>query len=317
MNDAILRLDDSVSDEGRLEIIKERKFLEYVKYSEFPFILERFGYEQYRLHALKHMFSQFEDLRREYATAARMIVSFRLTERMDVFRYLCTMLDKTEMLTSVMLKAFLSAFHLNEDRLAVFSMLIEKLCFQGPIWDVYEVFPLQWQEIRAITASKAPYLVGIKICLGDVLFDCIPIVFDSDSQYRQIIDIQLLEESLMVVNGCQYYRVHEKQWRWIGIEGDKRESERRGISNPIVTLAIPTQAELANVEKEQPLIKDVVAESKQMECVICMVNTRCIAFIPCQHMVCCRECSSIQQATGQGCPICRVKIDGVMNIYIS
>ena len=53
----------------------------------------------------------------------------------------------------------------------------------------------------------------------------------------------------------------------------------------------------------------------QNVCKICMENEVSTAFLPCGHVVSCNHCSNLQSV--RTCPICRVRIEDKINVYVS
>lgn len=55
------------------------------------------------------------------------------------------------------------------------------------------------------------------------------------------------------------------------------------------------------------------------ECVICMTNPRDTTVLPCRHMCLCNECAKIMRlqsgGTNNKCPICRTKIESLLQIH--
>ncbi|KAL0696476.1 hypothetical protein Bca4012_063656 [Brassica carinata] len=53
-------------------------------------------------------------------------------------------------------------------------------------------------------------------------------------------------------------------------------------------------------------------------CVICVTRRRVPAFIPCGHVVCCRQCAStVEREVNPKCPVCLQSIRGSMRVYYS
>ncbi|CAH8392672.1 unnamed protein product [Eruca vesicaria subsp. sativa] len=51
-------------------------------------------------------------------------------------------------------------------------------------------------------------------------------------------------------------------------------------------------------------------------CVICVTRRRIPAFIPCGHVVCCRQCAlTVERRSNPKCPVCLQRIRGSMRIY--
>lgn len=53
-------------------------------------------------------------------------------------------------------------------------------------------------------------------------------------------------------------------------------------------------------------------------CIMCLVNARGLAFIPCYHVVACADCAnSLRRNGAPRCPLCRADIKEVKKIYLS
>jgi len=44
---------------------------------------------------------------------------------------------------------------------------------------------------------------------------------------------------------------------------------------------------------------------REPECVVCLEASPAVVFLPCCHLVCCRECAV---AVGAACPMCRARV---------
>jgi hypothetical protein len=58
--------------------------------------------------------------------------------------------------------------------------------------------------------------------------------------------------------------------------------------------------------------EDIEATDDEDCCVVCLVLRPAITFIPCNHFVCCGECSRRLQRDCRPCPICRSEIEEVV-----
>jgi len=52
------------------------------------------------------------------------------------------------------------------------------------------------------------------------------------------------------------------------------------------------------------------------ECVICMTEPRNTAVLPCRHMCLCRECANVLRFQSNKCPICRSRVDTLLEIRV-
>ncbi|CAF2056005.1 hypothetical protein HID58_070185 [Brassica napus] len=73
---------------------------------------------------------------------------------------------------------------------------------------------------------------------------------------------------------------------------------------------------------EQPMVADETEDEDEIPdgalCVICVTRRRVPAFIPCGHVVCCRQCAStVEREVNPKCPVCLQSIRGSMRVYYS
>ena len=50
------------------------------------------------------------------------------------------------------------------------------------------------------------------------------------------------------------------------------------------------------------------------ECVICMVEPKDTAVLPCRHMCMCGECAKVMRLVRDTCPICRTRVESMVRI---
>lgn len=55
----------------------------------------------------------------------------------------------------------------------------------------------------------------------------------------------------------------------------------------------------------------------ESDCAICMDVKRNSVLRPCNHMITCYSCSMLLLNRQDSCPVCRVKIDEVIKIFMS
>ncbi|RID56638.1 hypothetical protein BRARA_F00067 [Brassica rapa] len=72
----------------------------------------------------------------------------------------------------------------------------------------------------------------------------------------------------------------------------------------------------------QPVVADETEDEDEIPdgalCVICVTRRRVPAFIPCGHVVCCRQCAStVEREVNPKCPVCLQSIRGSMRVYYS
>ncbi|KAF4525627.1 hypothetical protein B566_EDAN001226 [Ephemera danica] len=71
--------------------------------------------------------------------------------------------------------------------------------------------------------------------------------------------------------------------------------------------------EAARYKPKIALFDDILEDSSEKECCICIASAREVAFVPCGHTVCCSACS----ARLNDCPVCRKKIKTKLTLYFS
>ncbi|VVB00268.1 unnamed protein product [Arabis nemorensis] len=72
----------------------------------------------------------------------------------------------------------------------------------------------------------------------------------------------------------------------------------------------------------QPVVEDETEDADEIPdgqlCVICVSRRRIPAFIPCGHIVCCRQCAlTVERESNPKCPVCLQSIRGSMRVYYS
>lgn len=72
----------------------------------------------------------------------------------------------------------------------------------------------------------------------------------------------------------------------------------------------------------QPVVNDETEDADEIPdgqlCVICVTRRRIPAFIPCGHIVCCRQCAlTVERGLNPKCPVCLQSIRGSMRVYYS
>ncbi|KAJ4917958.1 E3 Ubiquitin ligase family protein [Raphanus sativus] len=73
---------------------------------------------------------------------------------------------------------------------------------------------------------------------------------------------------------------------------------------------------------DQPMVADETEDEDEIPdgalCVICVTRRRVPAFIPCGHVVCCRQCAlAVEREVNPKCPVCLQSIRGSMRVYYS
>jgi hypothetical protein len=77
-----------------------------------------------------------------------------------------------------------------------------------------------------------------------------------------------------------------------------------------------------NSDEGQPNIirleakEDIETENENERCVSCLSNKKCVLYSPCNHMVCCNECSRTIISATNKCPICRRNIKQMVNVFM-
>jgi E3 ubiquitin-protein ligase MGRN1 len=52
------------------------------------------------------------------------------------------------------------------------------------------------------------------------------------------------------------------------------------------------------------------------ECIICMSEPRNTTVLPCRHMCLCDECAEALRQSSSTCPICRTRVEGLLQIRV-
>jgi len=102
-------------------------------------------------------------------------------------------------------------------------------------------------------------------------------------------------------------------------QGETEEARRRlesadGDSDALLTLALPevtqleakTLASLARIAARRAALAEQHEQERQkrVDCAVCMVAPRAVAYVPCGHVACCSECApKVSQ-----CPLCKEQI---------
>lgn len=101
-------------------------------------------------------------------------------------------------------------------------------------------------------------------------------------------------------------------WKWY----NPTQPHSSPTTPPPLTLQFtpPPPPTLPSTPREE-LAVALETEREQKLCVICTVNTKCAVLLPCRHCCLCMECSG-KVGEGGMCPLCRQKIDQVLQIYL-
>lgn len=70
------------------------------------------------------------------------------------------------------------------------------------------------------------------------------------------------------------------------------------------------------IEMQENRLKELELIKIENECIICMDKQRNILFLPCNHLICCEQCS-IEAIYKDQCPSCKQNIEDRININIS
>ena len=56
------------------------------------------------------------------------------------------------------------------------------------------------------------------------------------------------------------------------------------------------------------------AREGEAPCILCLTNSKDIAFVPCGHVISCVSC--VQELTDRKCPLCRKRVENVYRIFL-
>uniref|UniRef100_UPI00398F0337 baculoviral IAP repeat-containing protein 7-like n=1 Tax=Pristiophorus japonicus TaxID=55135 RepID=UPI00398F0337 len=129
--------------------------------------------------------------------------------------------------------------------------------------------------------------------------------------------IESLVDSKFLLTGAQYSSVSDLLADLLGAEEEERERRRL---NTVVDPR-PREAVRAPSERREPAAqqRDLSAEEQlrqlknERTCKVCMDKEVSIVFIPCGHLVVCRDCAPNLRR----CPICRALIRGSVRAFMS
>lgn len=62
--------------------------------------------------------------------------------------------------------------------------------------------------------------------------------------------------------------------------------------------------------------KDISTEIEEEQCIICLDNKKCILYVPCHHVASCNQCAQKIIQSKQQCPICRTKVEQMIQVFI-
>jgi E3 ubiquitin-protein ligase MGRN1 len=63
-------------------------------------------------------------------------------------------------------------------------------------------------------------------------------------------------------------------------------------------------------------IKDELDMPDGAECIICMSEPRNTTVLPCRHMCLCGECAEMLRKNSSTCPICRTRVESLLQIRV-
>ncbi|OQR97620.1 hypothetical protein ACHHYP_10195 [Achlya hypogyna] len=79
------------------------------------------------------------------------------------------------------------------------------------------------------------------------------------------------------------------------------------------SVAAAPKPSTADAPENKPATDDVVEGA---ECIICLCEPRNTTILPCRHMCICLECSEALKKPGSTCPICRTKVESLLQIRV-
>lgn len=71
-----------------------------------------------------------------------------------------------------------------------------------------------------------------------------------------------------------------------------------------------------NATGEKKGVLDEVEMPDGAECIICMCEARNTTVLPCRHMCLCGECAEALRKSSSTCPICRTRVEGLLQIRV-
>ncbi|KAH3759307.1 pyruvate, phosphate dikinase [Pelomyxa schiedti] len=110
-----------------------------------------------------------------------------------------------------------------------------------------------------------------------------------------------------------------------GLMEEISDGDMLNVDGSAGTVVITEKSKTATTASSAPTLSSVASSaaaaataaintsSFSNECVVCLANQREVLFFPCKHIACCLKCS----VTLTECPMCRAKIESVIQVYLA
>jgi hypothetical protein len=90
-----------------------------------------------------------------------------------------------------------------------------------------------------------------------------------------------------------------------------------GIDGSIATTnAVTATTSSTTTTTTTTTTKDAIEIPDGAECIICMCEPRNTTVLPCRHMCLCGECAEALRKNQSTCPICRTKVESLLQIRV-
>lgn len=151
------------------------------------------------------------------------------------------------------------------------------------------------------------------------------------SQYKHDIDVLIRKNNVLTYDNNQYRNKYNRISanyndlfdRYKVLDGQKIQSDNYFKTalecNRLSSLEY--NGKINYLEKEVLRLRQYFDKKKQRyeknnECCLCKENKSTIAIVPCGHVCYCTECNANYDLASMKCPICRVKVERLIKVYL-
>lgn len=142
---------------------------------------------------------------------------------------------------------------------------------------------------------------------------------DGDDDYDE-------EDRVTVTTTRSDTSVHDSETESLSASSPSISSEETSESD--IEIQLPSSSNRSNPGSQSPtkpmdsdyVEKELERERDKRKCVVCQDRMKTVLILPCRHMCLCVPCAEhivqISSAYRRLCPLCRVRIEKVMNVYV-
>ncbi|XP_053398062.1 uncharacterized protein LOC128556575 [Mercenaria mercenaria] len=204
--------------------------------------------------------------------------------------------------------------------LAVVDTAEEVTIISKEVFKALKILPRMVKDVKLLTAGKELSMSGF--IAGPVRLQIASKVYKEDLNVAPIEQVMLLGLDLLhkrAIHGIGNKPVTEKIFENIlNTEPNLVNATNSKDILPRSTMNLLSHsnqdhetAERRNREERDRLLEEIRNLRHRMTCKICLDNDACIVFIPCGHMVSCRQCAESLST----CAVCRADVRDTIRVY--